>query len=129
MSSANIGRLELLSIFKQKGIDFLTQLIEIFPEQTVLITYRMLFENHLPIEMVLLNLGERLSLYQDKIKNRDETFFLSNEEIFAGAKNTEVLMWKDVWKSSRLDANDRVSIWQWVNLFLDLSLLYNRAQA
>lgn len=120
-----LGQFEILALFKRKGIDFLDSLIEIFPEQSDLIAGRILITDTLPIEEILRKFGARFIPHAEMVRTRNEKFFLSNDHsIFSGTTNERVYSWKQLWSSQRLDAEDRLTIWLWVELFLNLSTMY-----
>ena len=119
--SVPLGQFEILSSFKKQGLAFMDSLIEIFPEQPNLISARMLFENHLPIEDIMAKFSTRVLPNIKMIEERRDKFFLSEEDLFTGSKKDKLFDWAMLWKSKRLNNDDRIVLWQWIDVFVLLA--------
>jgi hypothetical protein len=138
-SIMSLSTFEILKIYRDSVVKFLSNLVELFPDQEDLIIMRILFENQIPIEESMKKLSTRLLtpisskngtvVPADMIRRRNDAFFLSNIEIFQGMKDQDKIMcWKQLWQSRRLDAADRGAIWAHLELLLGLAEMYNNNQ-
>ena len=57
------------------------------------------------------------------IKDRNETFFLE-ENIFENLSKSKTLHFKKLWRSGKLDDDDKKIIWKWIDSFVYLSDKY-----
>lgn len=124
-STLNLGQFEVLSLFKAKVLLFLDSLIEMFPEESDLIVFRILFDNNIPIEESMRKFCSRMLPVKEMVSQRNDKFFLENNVFFSGLKDDKVIHWKNLWQSKRLDKQDREEIWKWMDLFVRLCLLFN----
>ena len=119
-----LGKLEILTLFKENVLKFLDALVELFPEESDLIVVRILFENQIPIEESLNVFSSRILPARDMIINKNEQFFLRDDNVFMGINNDKVIRWKKIWLSKKLDNDDKETIWKWLKIFLSLSEMY-----
>ena len=123
--STSFGKFELLRLFKTNTLNFLDSLIEMFPDRSDLITIRLMITDVLPIEDLLIDFAARILPHKSMIEKRNEQFFLAGKhDIFSGANTTQVISWKQIWQSSRLDQEDKLTIWKWIDVFCDLAEQY-----
>jgi len=124
-SCVGLGKFEVLSLFKSKVLLFLDSLIEMFPDESDLIVFRILFENNLPIEETMRKFCARIIPVKEMVSKRNDKFFLESNVLFAGIKEDKVIHWKTLWESKRLDKQDREEIWKWMDLFVKLSEIFH----
>jgi hypothetical protein len=124
---ATLGKLEILSLFKTKMLQFIDNLVELFPNESDLVVYRLLFESQIPIEHSLSTFRNRVlePTVKDMITNENEKFFLEDNKVFNGANEQKVIKWKQMWTSHTLDSDDKKQIWKWLKFFLGLAEKYN----
>jgi hypothetical protein len=60
------------------------------------------------------------------IKNRNEAFFLENN-IFDNLGKDKINNIKKIWRSDRLDKEDKEVIWNWIDAFMYLGDKYAKA--
>ena len=119
-----MSSLEILSRFKTAMIQFIDELIEQFPEEADLIIIRVFFENQVPIAVVADSFIQFVLPHKDKIKRRDEKFFLENNHMFSMLDTGKVVHFKKLWTSKRLDNDDRDVRWNWFDTFCTLVEAY-----
>lgn len=112
---------DVLREIKGAVITFLDELIEIFPEQSDLVKARILFNDQLPVADVVAYFCVAIMPHREKIRARDEGFFLRDEEVFKAIKGERVLQFRRLWESPRLDQEDRETIWKWFQHFARLA--------
>lgn len=120
----SLNNLEILKLWKTNILQFLDNILEIFPDEADLIVYRQLFENQIPIEEVMKQFCIIIIPVKTMIENKNEEFFLSGKASFLDITNNKVSKWTTIWKSSRLNNDDRECIWKWMNVFLNLATMY-----
>ncbi len=119
MDSKRDDENQLLKELKQNVIDFLNELIEQFPEETDLIWGRIWVETQVSALKLMTNFIQKILPYRDRIDKEDDAFFLDNAgEFIASDKLGKIGHLKMIWKSSKLDVEDRKIIWQWFKAFL-----------
>jgi hypothetical protein len=64
---------------------------------------------------------------KEMIKQRNDDFFLNNNILFDKLDKNKVNHFKKLWRSDRLDSEDRQAMWKWYDLFISLSEKYQKA--
>jgi len=125
--SGKLSKLEILKIFKEKFVEFLDCVLDLFPGDQNIIFIRTVFsQGHFPVESAMKILKNNITPVANTIRKRDETFFTGNasDDLFSGISSNHVIKWRDIWTSGRLDKDDKDCIWDWITLFLNLSEKY-----
>lgn len=124
-----MSELKLLQTFKDQIINFLDELIQQFPDQAEFVIIRIFVKDQIPLNDVLGRFIKECLPYHQQIKNKDEKFFLESDIIVSalgGSKLGKDVMekLKSLWKSNRLDTDDREMIWKWLGLFFKIAENY-----
>jgi hypothetical protein len=118
---------QILLQFKNELITFFDELIDIFPSEGDLVMIRIFLKDQIPIEDVMIIFNNIVNKEEQKFKNmikeRNETFFLESN-MFDSISKTKALHFKKLWRSGRLDPEDKDIIWKWVNSFVYLADKY-----
>jgi len=117
----------ILKQFKEHLISFFDELISQFPEEPDLIILRIFFNDQVPIKTVIENFIYKLITLRDIISKRDETFFLEQNGIFDSLNKDKVNHFKKLWRSGRLDNDDKLIMWKWIDSFVILADKYQKA--
>ena len=129
MSSNIIG---ILQEFKNSLVTFFDELIDQFPEEGDLIMVRIFLKDQMPIETVMTvfinNLHRDDQKLKKMVKDRNEVFFLENN-IFDTVGKDKVLHFKKLWRSGRLDNDDKKVVWKWIDSFIFLGDKYLKAKS
>ena len=129
MSSNIIG---ILQEFKNSLVTFFDELIDQFPEEGDLIMVRIFLKDQMPIETVMTvfinNLHRDDQKLKKMVKDRNEVFFLENN-IFDTVGKDKVLHFKKLWRSGRLDNDDKKVVWKWSDSFIFLGDKYLKAKS
>ena len=119
--------IEILKEFKNSLITFFDELIDQFPEEGDLIIVRIFLKDQMPIETVMNifinNLNKDEQKLRKMVKDRNEIFFLENN-VFDTVNKNKVLHFKKLWRSGRLDDDDKKVVWKWIDSFIFLSDKY-----
>jgi len=131
--------IETLKLFKNTLIEFIDEIVEIFPNENDLIVVRIFLKDQIPIKQVIDNFILKLNkpiinsgntndndvlTARKMVKNKDDLFFLKNNILFEELGSDKVNHFKKLWKSERLTKDDRETIWAWVNALIILSDKY-----
>jgi len=119
----------VLKEYKEQVIAFLDDLITIFEDDGDLINARCIMGAiPIPLDLFVSNITNRITPHAEKIKNKDEDFFLSGDsaDIFHGLGDNHVNKWKNMWTSDKLDSEHKETIFAWFDMFLDLSLQFKK---
>lgn len=114
------SKIELLKILKESLIEFIEQLISILPSEKSLCAFR-LYVEHVSIPDVANYIIKNLIPIEDKVKAREENYFLENAVLFERLQNynTQVNHFRYLWESTD-DPENKEGIWKWLKHFIDL---------
>ena len=118
---------QILSEFKTSLITFFDELIEQFPEEPDLIIIRIFFNDQIPVKDVMdlfnFKINTENQLLKKMVKDRNEKFFLEHN-IFDALGKDQVNHFKKLWRSGRLDDDDKAVVWKWIDSFVYLGDKY-----
>lgn len=127
--SSNLPKQQILTIFKDKVIDFFEALIEQFPNEEDFIFLRLVI-NDAPVEKVITAVTIAILPYSDMIFNKNEKFFLEKcSDILKNIpniniENIKIDHFRKIWLSTALTNEDRDILWDWFKLFVKLAKQY-----
>jgi hypothetical protein len=122
-----MSKTTILTTFNKQLTQFIDELIEQFPKEPELILLRVAIGGgQLSTEDIIKEFSMRILPHQERIKIRDEKFFLEDMKLFEGADKSNVIKFKKLWTSAKLDKEDKDVIWAWFDLFVKLTLQYNK---
>lgn len=125
-----MSEIEILTEFKTQLISFFDELIGQFPLEGDLVVVRLFFANQIPIQDVMNNFNHKINTNDQElrkmIKNRNEAFFLENN-MFENLGKDKINHIKKIWRSDRLDKEDKEVIWNWIDAFMYLGDKYAKA--
>lgn len=117
-----MNKANLANILKTNFIKFIDELITLFPEETDFILIRLYSSNTLSNEMLISYMTEKILPLKQMIVDKNEEFFLSNNDLFDKLNNGKVSHFKKVW--TNIDDNNKQVIWSWFNCFINLTEKY-----
>jgi len=132
-----MSEIQVLRQFRCQLISFFEELISQFPEEPDLVILHIFFSNQIPIKEVIEYFIHRLSInmensakqktnLREMIQNRNEEFFLQSNSVFHELSKTKVNHFKRLWRSGRLDDEDKDVIWKWIDSFVYLVDKYQK---
>lgn len=140
-----MSEIQVLKEFKNNLISFFDELIDQFPEMGDLVMLRIFLKDQILIkdvvEMFSFQLNKNEQQIRKIIKDRNEQFFLEENNFFDGLINTnadsngymsgggvknKVSKFQNIWRSNRLDNEDKDTIWKWIDSFVFLTDKYNK---
>lgn len=124
-----MSEIQILSEFKNGIISFLDELIEQFPEEGDLVIARIFLKDQIPIVDIMNNFILKLLPLEGQVKERNESFFLDNNLLFENIDKNKVNHFKRLWRSERLDRDDRNVIWKWYDSFIFLAKKYQKLKS
>jgi hypothetical protein len=123
----SINKLQVLIEFKSNLINFIDELIEQFPEEGDFVVLRIFLNDQVPIADVMSIVIQRILPHKEMVRKRDDNFFMNHNGLFEKLEKEKVNHFKLLWRSGRLDADDRSAIWRWYDLFISLAEKYQKA--
>ena len=124
-----MSEIEVLREFKNGLISFFDELIDQFPEEGDLVIIRIFLNDQIPIKDAMDIFNYKINTEDQKlrkmVKDRNESFFLDHN-VFDGLGKDKVNHFKRLWRSGRLDNEDKLVVWRWIDSFLYLSDKYNK---
>lgn len=122
-------KIKLLSLYKEQLIEFLDELIEQFPSEGDLVILRVFFGNQIDTATVIEIFLERINADSNQlrkmIKERNETFFLEHDA-FYGTDQSKVSHFRNLWLSNDLDEETKITIWNWIDIFVSIADKYSK---
>jgi hypothetical protein len=122
---------QILIQFKNSLISFVDELIEQFPQEPDLIILRIFLKDQIPIEDVMTKFIYNINKNDQELKKyiieRNEIFFLESD-VFDSISKSKSINFKKLWRSGNLDAEEKETVWKWIDSFVKLSDLYNKAK-
>ena len=117
----------ILKDFKKNLTSFIDGLIDQFPTDEDLIILRIYFNDQADIKKVMETFTHHLNKDDQKlkedIKNHNDSFLVESFTIdYFG--NPKSIQFKKIWRSPRLDQEDKKIIWKWIDGFVYLSDKY-----
>lgn len=123
----------VLNEFKNNLITFFDELIDQFPDLGELVIMRIFLKDQICIKNVIEMTGYQLNknqgIIRKMIKDRNEEFFLEENNFFdvlSEQKKNKFLKFSSIWRSKRLDKEDKETIWKWIDSFVFLTDKYNK---
>lgn len=124
-------KIKLLSLYKEQLIAFLDELIEQFPSEGDLVILRVFFGNQIDtstvIEIFLERINDNSNQLRKMIKERNETFFLEHDA-FYGTDQSKVSHFRNLWLSNDLDDETKITIWNWIDIFVSIADKYSKEE-
>lgn len=117
---------DILQRLKRGIMQFIDDLIDIFPKESDLIIIRVFFEDQVPVATIAESFLLHVLPHKEMITKRNEKFFLEDNNIFGMLDTGKVLHFKRLWTSSLLDKDDRVTIWTYFDTFITLIEAYKK---
>ena len=114
---------ELLTLFKNNMIEFLDELIEQFEEEGDLIIMRFFISEQIPLEDLMKRFNKYVMPHQEIIRNKNEKFFLENDNIFGSSPQEKVVHFKKLYL--KMSEDDKNTLWSWFNVFIHICDKYN----
>ena len=111
--------------FKTNLNIFIDEILMLFPNESEFVLYKTLLQT-IDTENVMDKLSEDLLPFRDCIKARNEDFFTSNKISLFDSKFTDKNHLQNLWKSDYIDDEDRDVIWDFFNLFVNLTSKYQQ---
>ena len=117
----------LAILFREQFVTFLEELYEQFPEEADLVIVKIFIKDQIPLITIMDYIVKWLIPCVDKIKKKDENFFLNNDDMFSKLPNAKVLHIKILWQSGKLTDEDKDIIWDWFNVFSTICTRYQNS--
>lgn len=125
-----MSEIEVLSEFKTQLIAFFDELIGQFPQEGDLVIVRLFLANQIPIQDAMNTFNHRINKNNQElrkmVKERNDSFFLEHS-LFDNLGKEKISHFKKLWRSGRLDEEDKLVIWNWVDAFIYLGDKYIKA--
>lgn len=124
MSSVEIV---VLQRFKVGIVQFLDELINWMPDDEELIATRILVNDQIPIEELMLKFIQHIYPLEKQIAERDDNFFLNDPKVFGRVKDQQrVMSLKKLWTHSEFTKEDKDKAWKWMDFFIKCIKLYKQ---
>jgi hypothetical protein len=130
-----MSEIHVLKEFKNNLISFFDELIDQFPDLGELVMIRIFLNDQVIIKDVVESVSYQINkndqMIRKIVRDRNEEFFLEENNFFNGlsvssSKKDKVLKFQTIWRSNRLDKEDKDTIWKWIDSFVFLTDKYNK---
>lgn len=109
-------QVEIMCLFKKSLIEFFDDLIEQYPQEADLIMYRFFLSEQIPVESLMTRFIQFVLPHRQKIVDRDESFFISNDNIFGSSPKDKIIHFKNLYLG--MNQENRETLFQWFDSFL-----------
>jgi hypothetical protein len=116
----------ILNEFKKGLISFFDELIEQFPEHGDLVVIRILLKDQLPVTQIMNYFIANVLPEKQMVKERNQKFFTESNALFGLLGNDRANSLKGLWKSPKLDKDDRDVMWKWIDTFIMMVEKYQK---
>ena len=116
----------ILNEFKKGLISFFDELIEQFPEHGDLVVIRILLKDQLPVTQIMNHFIQNVLPEKPLVKERNQKFFTESNALFGLLGNDRANNLKNIWKSPKLDKDDRDVMWKWIDTFIMMVEKYQK---
>jgi len=127
MSETN--EIELLTEFKMHLVAFLDELIITLPGESDLVILRIFIKDQVPIITIMDNFRKKLLHVEKLVVEKNEKFFIGNDDLFASLDSKKVNHFKNIWLNKDLTQEDKDVVWQWFKLFISLAKKYDKLKS
>lgn len=125
-----MSEIEVLTEFKTQLIAFFDELIGQFPQEGDLVVVRLFLANQIPIKVAMDSFNHKINKNDQElrkmVKERNESFFLEHS-LFDNLGKEKISHFKRLWRSGRLDDEDKRVIWNWIDAFIYLGDKYTKS--
>lgn len=124
-----MNSLQILINFKAQIIALCEELSQQLPSRAEdFIMMKLFFESQIPIESVMTNFIKLLAKNDNQAKNmikeRNSDFFVNNPVMRKMVSQRKIDMYASIWQSDELDEEDKTSIWEWIDVLVQLTDAY-----
>tara|TARA_B100000989_G_C19394024_1_gene406997 strand:- start:27 stop:500 length:474 start_codon:yes stop_codon:yes gene_type:complete len=118
---------DYIKSFKEQMVEFLDELIDMFPTDGSFILIRVFVNDKIPVTAVLGRFMRDCLKYHNYVKTRNDKLFLSKDFLYnsygAEVGIDQIDRFRDIWQKE-LDNEDKKMVWSWMDLFYKLSMNY-----
>lgn len=120
------NKLILMQKFRDQLVTFLDEIIDQFPTECDFVLIRMFIKDQIPVHDILGRFIRDILPLKEHVEKREETFFLNNTLLYTGGNisDDKINHFQELWQSDKLDADDRETIWTWMECFIKISDCY-----
>lgn len=119
----------VLKEFKTQLIIFFDELIDNFPDEGDLVIARLFISTQIPIKDLMDHFNHKINTNDQElrrmVKARRDDFFLYNT-LFSSVESN-LSHFKKIWRSGRLDDEEKDIIWKWIDTFIFLGDKYTNS--
>jgi predicted KAP-like P-loop ATPase len=119
-----MNEIQILTQFKKALIQFFDELIECLPTEGNLVIIRIFLKDQIPIQDVMNLFITTLLPLKPIVVERNERFFIDNDDLFKSLNADNVNHFKTIWQSGKLDVDDKQCVWRWFDSFIVLTERY-----
>lgn len=126
-----MSEIDVLTQFKTGIITFIDELINQFPEEGDFVILRIFMKDRVPIVDVINSFVIKILPLKKMIIEQNEDFFLNHCQIFDNfdGGDQKVNHFKKLWRSGRLDDEDKEIVWKWFESFISLTEKYQKIKS
>jgi hypothetical protein len=121
-----MSSLQILTEFKKNLVQFLDELIDQFPEEGDFVIFRVFVNDQLPTQEIMNHFITSILPHKAIIKARDDKVFTEMNILYFGMDKSKAGVMRKIWRSPRLDVQDREVIWRWFDSFIYLVEKYQK---
>ena len=124
------GKMYYMKEFRTYLVQFLDELIEHFPQEPNFVIMRIFIKDQVPVASVIGKFIRDILPYREQSQKRDSKFFADHPFLYITQQDMDSIgkekinYFTKLWNSDALDDNDRNTIWEWMDLFMEFANKY-----
>ena len=119
----------IASEFHSAFSDFIMELYEQFPGELDLLKAQVYVSTAISPEDLIATFIQHILPHKKNIKDRDDKFFLEKVGHMFNSSIGRVNHFRNIWRSSTLDDEDREILWQWFDSFVLMAERYGKLRS
>ncbi|ALH07007.1 hypothetical protein PMV_309 [Port-miou virus] len=119
----------LCTALKQQVNGMLDDLRDVFedePEKKADVLLVKIFFSNIPPEKLMQHFVAYVLPHENRIKKREEKFFIDNTDLWKGLPEGKVRMVSEMWVTGRLSKDDKQMMWDYFDCFIELSKTWRK---
>ena len=121
-----MNSIKLASTLHEQVLTFVDELSKMITgDNGELISINFFYQQY-PAEKLMEEMITFVLPWESQIKSRDDDFFYSNKQLFGDLPDESVDYFSNLWKSDKLDDEDKSVVWEYFDVFIECAKAYKK---
>jgi hypothetical protein len=118
----SVKEINILNRFKNTLVQFLDDLIEVFPTYESFVAMRILVKDQISPIIIMEGFLEDLEHIEQQVSARSDDFFTKDNPVFTKLNTSSEF--SNIWFSKEMDSENKNVMWLWIEDLMKLAKLY-----